>query len=658
MAMYGTPGGITSILPISPAADHHPPVDRVLMDVRKGFQDYQANAGQLYGVGQNLMRKYGLAYLRIESRGGVSIHRSYDPDRISYENVQKIERAAAGLAVTPNQTEPTPLRSGRYYIQEHHIQVLKGAESVEAATVTLAYEQIYIGAKRFANLFGVPHAISRLFYVRFDETAPFIAGTLIVFGLALTLIALRNVPLLRARIPRARRIVFAEETWPDPNRPLTGASGDDARSRLDLRVAEPAHETDAPEESEEIEASDKTEQTVRILSDPANFIFDAPLSPEENQSLRKKIQLLEHEQLHIDRYEFEQERWNLPGFQSVMRPLRRGISADDVDFFAHRGRGRGFDNQSSLFDFRYYRFHDQPGFPEQIADIESFAKGFLTAVTDLAGHATVTLFLRNRRGQYHATLRRTGSIFISGATLGSEPVAAHLVKQLEEGRYVVMEDGYEIYFPVPSRQGVLGLLRLKSDRPLYNSETLSRVWYEIRKFGESLFQARVYDEAVSDPESTLYNGLTFHRDLLHEFALKREVKTARMLVLLRFRGRSNRESVQLFGLGLRSFFANPFRLYRIAADVFAALGPELPADELERRLGEFLTYVREQEPVDANVGGAVLSDDGTGPGSAYEWFRQAALALEQCEKIGLNRLRFYESAHGEPVAFRRYVNQD
>lgn len=671
MALYGTPGlALSNFLPISLASDRHPPTDRVLMDARKSFQDYQDNAGQLFSAGQTLIHKYELAYLRIESRGGVSIHRSYDSDRVSYANVQKIERNAAETAKEPGAPATTPTKSGRYYFQKFPIQILKGPELIEDVTITIAYEQIYMGGRRFANLFGVPHTISRLTYIRFDDAAPYIAGVSIALGLALVFLSLRN----RKRIKRRpRSIVFTDETWPDPNRPLNVSRTEDQEDE------EKADRVPAQTHSVNAELSAPGEESFRILSDPANFVFDSPLNAEEEQLLRQKLASLEEEDHHTERYEFEQERWNLPGFQSVMQPLRNKIRPDDLDLdsFATAGKARGvgktrevgdshgFDNHSSLFDFRYYRFHEQPGFPEQVADIESFAKGFLTAVTDLADHATATLFLRNRRGKYHATLRRSGSIFISGAALGVEPVGSHLVQQLEEGRYVVMDEGHEIYFPVPCRQtsvdgtAILGLIRLKSDRPLYNAETLAAAWYEIRKFGESLFQARVFEEAVSDPESTLHNGLTFHRDLMHEYSLKREIKNGRMLSLIRFRGRSNPESVQLFGLGLRSFFAAPFRLYRIASDVFAVLGPQLPVEDLERRLGDFLEFVREQEPVDANAGCALLMDDGAGPSAAYDWFRQAALALEQCEKTGLNRLRLYDSlGDAGTVVFRQFVNQE
>ncbi|MCR9141150.1 MAG: hypothetical protein NXI24_02790 [bacterium] len=691
MAMYGTPGlALSNYLPISPAADRHPPTDRLLMDVRKSFQDYQNNAGRLYSAGQALMDKYELAYLRIESRGGVSIHRSYDAGRITFGNVQELEDRVAREAIIAREMAEAGARApelgsfGRYYYKTFPVQILKGPELIEEVAITIAYEQIYVGGRRFSNLFGVPHSVSRLAYLRFDAAAPYIAGAAIIAGLAMVLLSLREPLARRARNKsRPRRLVFTDETWPDPNRPLSMNDDEQASHDAELydeTTADALHQSpsEAIDESDFSGGVEKStepapslspagERRFQILSDPANFVFQAPLNAHEEQSLRKKIAALEAEAGERDatRYEFEQERWNLPGFQSVMQPLRQKIQAEDLDFWpAAKGAGRGFDNQSSLFDFRYYRFHEQQGYPEQIADIESFARGFLTAVTDLATHATATLYLRNRRGRFHPTLRRSGSVFISGAALGSEPAAHHLVKQLEDGRYVVMEEGREIYFPVPCRQapqgtpGVLGLICMKSDRPMYNAETLSAAWYEIRKFGESLFQARVFEEAVSDPESTLSNGLSFHRDLLHEYSLKREIKNGRMLILLRFRGRSNPDSGRLFGLGLRSFFAAPFRLYRVAADVFAALGPELPLEELERRLGEFLEFVREQEAVDVNAGCALLNDDGAGPASAYEWFRQAGTALEQSEKTGLNRLRQYDSVQSGAVVFRQFANRD
>ncbi len=653
--------GSGEFLPLNPPEDRHPSTHDVLMDVRRGFQGYPLAGDRLALVGRKILEKHNLAYLRVETRGGVVIYRSYDPQRISQDQLKRLEKSFEESTPTAEAR-----RSGRYYTMSREVQLLKEEGRTEDAVVRYVYESIRIAQRRARNLYGAPQSVSRWFFLRFEEAAPYIGGAMIALGLALALISLHR---LRPRNFHSRTINVETETWPDPDRPLEGgdsAAVDDADIFADEIDLPPAGEPRTrPMPVDALPVHDRPrrkpaafeaeiENTVREWNDPKNFLFDRPLSSREQQDLRAHLEERAAQPAAEEHYEFEQERWNLPGFQSVLAPIREPVPPDDLDFttryFHLRDESRAAGG-SSYFDFRFYRYHDQPGFPEDAANVESFAKSFLGAVEDCLGRADITLYLRNRRGRYHAVMRRSGNIFISGAAISEEStVPPKLIQKLGDGNYVALDDGREMFFPVPSREGIPGMLRIRSEAPLYNREALTEAWYEIRKFGELLYQARIFEQATSDGGSTLSNGLMFQRDLLHEFALKREVRIPRALTLLRFHGRTNPESFANLGLMLRAFFPSPWRRYRIAADVFAVLGPEMPAEELERRFGEYLTYAREREAVDLNVGIAVLAEQG-GPASAYEWFRRAGTALEQCERLGPNRFRVYEGV-GEALAFQ------
>lgn len=612
--------GSNEFLPLNPPDDRHPSAVDVLNDVRRGFQNYPVAGDRLAVIGRKILEKHNLTFLRVETRGGVVVHRSVDPERITQDRLQSLEQAFT-TASPVSETAPAgeAQRFGRYYTVSREMQLLKEEGRTEDAVVRYAYESIRITQRGVRNLYGAPQSVSRWFFLRFEEAAAYIGGAMIAVGLALALISLHR---LRPRNFYSRHINVETETWPDPDRPLQAeavAESEEGETDIFADTIElpPAGEATRREpvdalpvkrrqRAKEAAFDAEIERTLRDWNDPVNFLFDRPLSHREQEDLRAHLERRAVEPAAEERYEFEQERWNLPGFQSVLAPVSEPVTSNELDFtsryFPLRDESREAGG-TSYFDFRYYRYHEQPGFPEDAANVESFAKSFLAAVEDCLGRADITLYLRNRRGRYHAVLRRSGNIFISGAAVSEEStVPSKLIDKLGDGNYVALDDGREMFFPVPSRDGFPGMVRIRSEAPLYNRDALTEAWYEIRKFGELLYQARIFEQATSDSGSTLNNGLLFHRDLLHEFTLKREVRIARALTLIRFHGRTNPESFANLGLMLRAFFPSPWRRYRIAADVFAVLGPEMPAEELERRFGEYLTYVREREAVDLNVG--------------------------------------------------------
>lgn len=452
-------------------------------------------------------------------------------------------------------------------------------------------------------------------YVR---AAPYAAWTLIVGGALLLVLS-------------ASRMIRRSPAALDPNS-ATPAPDEDAA--LDSRVNRDAQLATAPDDGPDHQAmpdAAPASRAVRIHTDPARLERHSPSAPAAAGGARLTEQ-------------FEQERWNLPGFLSALAPVRRRLHADEFDPAAQLERS--MDSGDGLFNFRYYRYHDTPGFPDNASDLESFSKSFLNATLDAAGRGEATLYLRNRSGRYRACLRRLGGVYISGAALEESELSPHIIRRFEEGKYLALEDGRTLYFPVPSRYGALGAIRLTSSEPLLNPELIARVWFEIRKYGETLLQACIFEQATSDPASATGNGFLFQRDLKLEYSLRREWRDRRALWIVRFTGRSRLERADQYGYALRSELAPPCRLYRIAADAFAGLGPEIPESELDRRFTAALARIREREAVDIAIGCAILEEDVS---SSSDWFRRAGLALEQAEAEGANSYRIYESALKAPV---------
>lgn len=355
-------------------------------------------------------------------------------------------------------------------------------------------------------------------------------------------------------------------------------------------------------------------------------------------------------EVHEDVYEileFEQERWNLPGFQSVYNPIQKTLSARDIDFTTGLS-GQSMAEGDFLFAARYYKFAEAAE-NGMLTDIEGFARKFLEEISERFGPVESVLYLKNHKDQFHPVLSKKSSTFISGPAVQARhrDLDPLLLAQLRDGNCVVSEDGLRVYLPLSAREGMLGAVALRSDRPLYKSRELSALWYEIKKYGEYLHQAKIYEQATTDPYSTLFNGLQFQHDLFNDFSMKKEVRYTRSLLIVQFCGRSNLDHMRLLGMGLRSAFGRPFRLYRIAQDAAAILGPVMTAEEMEERFREFLNFVRAQDAVDISVGCALLDDDVTG---TDEWFRRATRALEDSKKVGLNHFRTYR-APGDAAKF-------
>ena len=343
--------------------------------------------------------------------------------------------------------------------------------------------------------------------------------------------------------------------------------------------------------------------------------------------------------------ELEQERWYLPGFQALDTFVPEKVELDRLGF-------GDTDRGEFLFIMQNYRFDDNPDFPGKLADLDGFAKAFLRRLSDQFVPEEVLLFLRNNRGRYRARLQLRGTTFVSGAALENGEngdLDEAIFKELNEGHSVFQGEGRTIYFPVLSARGMIGVLRYTGVRALYKKDELARLWTQIKKFGDQLFQARVYEQTAVDQTSTLLNGLQFHNDLKYEFHLKNILQNRRGLGLIAFgdETRSARPAdMRIPGLALRGLLPEKFHNYRIAADVFAFIGPALSASELEEYCAEYLAYLRKYREIDIAVGYALLED---WMGTAQEWFDSALAAQTRARADGPNHYRFFERTRRRAV---------
>src|SRR5690606_21215900 len=186
-------------------------------------------------------------------------------------------------------------------------------------------------------------------------------------------------------------------------------------------------------------------------------------------------------------------------------------------------------------------------------------------------------------------------------------------------------DGLQILFPVLAGTTLLGCLEYNAHRPAFNQRDVQHVWTEVRKFGEQLYQAKLFEQASFDPESTLRNGVSFYNDLNHEFSLAPALRSWRALVLIQSIGRTTLSEMPVLGPLLTECFDGPqFRLYRIAGDAVAILGRTIGEQELEQRLAAFLERSGEHAPADVAAGYADLVSQTRSP---QHWFDCAGEAL-------------------------------
>lgn len=343
-------------------------------------------------------------------------------------------------------------------------------------------------------------------------------------------------------------------------------------------------------------------------------------------------------------WEFKQERWNLPGFLSVINPVGNDFYAQEPEswqqYFRNPVANENNYRKTSYFDFQFYRFESMPEYPEFLLGVERFSRIFLQKIVDIASELEVTLYLKNRKNNFDPVLSKKGNLFVSGDAIDHGQTPAEILQELHKHCYVLQNEGKDIYFPLPTRKGVSGVIHCKSGSPLYNKNLLSRLWFEIRKFGESLYQVKVYEQATIDPVSCLGNGMSFYKDLEVNFHLKKEVIHKRQLSLIQFIHQESSDQMHWIGPALRAHFHASIQIYRLADDVCALLGPNIPEEIFSTRVAELVDFITSYHPCEFSIGIALLENEVSSPN---EWFSHAAAALGESRMDGPNRYQYFKS---------------
>ena len=327
---------------------------------------------------------------------------------------------------------------------------------------------------------------------------------------------------------------------------------------------------------------------------------------------------------------FEQELWNLPGFQSLLHPSSFSIPVSEFNPWENFYKEEKGSASHEGLDWQLRAFPDFSGHIESMSNIEAFVRIMLSSLAKHLGPSLISAYLRNRSGEYYLILRHRGKLFVSEKNNRIEKEKEErFIQCVEKGEYLILENETEAVFPLPSRFGPMGLLHFQKEKGVIKEEILKKLWYEIRKYGENLLQACIYERLTVEPESTLLNGMRFQEDLRRETACRLEKNIPTHLVLLQFHSEPDSKLSAFFGQTLRQRFPFPARLYRITALLFAALISQNAVKKLEIMLMEFLTLVSREYPFELSLGSALPDYALKSP---EEWF---CLAQSNMEKVHL-----------------------
>ena len=327
---------------------------------------------------------------------------------------------------------------------------------------------------------------------------------------------------------------------------------------------------------------------------------------------------------------FEQEFWNLPGFQSILAPFKRGLSVDEFNLLEWEAM---YSNSSILpsssnhvYSFPSFRSHCQG-----LSNLEAFVKEMLLSLSEYLPSCSVSACLRSRARKYHLFLQFSGSVFFSEKNTAMEGKSwQEIIERIEKGEYVILNEGKDLAFPLASRFGPLGFLHFRCEEALSEKEgerkeILEKIWYAIRKYGESLLQATIYERSIRDPESSLLSGMRFQEDLAREMACRLERNIPCRLILTLLRGEAKQESISFLSQKLSLLFPFPQRVYRIAQNLFPILDTR-GTQETKKALSELKAScsLHENSPFDLSIGSAVPALDLDNP---QEWFEEAQKEL-------------------------------
>ncbi len=325
--------------------------------------------------------------------------------------------------------------------------------------------------------------------------------------------------------------------------------------------------------------------------------------------------------LHTPAHSFP---WLLPGFLAAT-VTQRDAHARHLDFTAERPTG--------VFDTRNYRFPG-PVSPSGLVDIAGLSRILFGALQARFPGSEITLFLNDRAGRGRAVYTTRGSLLVEGPTTEDIPADAH--EKMSRGACALADEGQALYYPLDSAGGRIGVVRIHSTSSMYKPDPIRAAWNEINFFAETAYAGKVFDEAARDPETALWNGFLFVRDLGREY-MRRDGRRPAGLLLLAFEYDAQLAEASSLGVAFQNAFA-PMDSYRIDSGLFAAIGDGLREEELALRLRECLLPFQGTVRTSAGYAGLLPADR-----SAEEWYERSMLALLESRRAGPNR---YHMSYG------------
>ncbi len=345
---------------------------------------------------------------------------------------------------------------------------------------------------------------------------------------------------------------------------------------------------------------------------------------------------------------FEQEQWNMPGFQDLWRPFaliqkkqegpshkkHREESNAPLSYAPWEHYDAYYNNKKKKSYPDLYQFSDASDYQISGYDFQSFLKEMLISLSESLQPCVTSLCMKDKQGDYHLVLQRSGNLFVTERKAKLQgPAWAAFIKRIEQGQYIAFTDSNRFAFPLISRFALLGnangntlgFLHFECKTALRQPELMiEELWYKIRRYGERLLQLCLYEEASVDSESRLWNGLRFQEDMSYETAQHQHSKNSNQLLLLELGARPEPGAMIYVSQALREVFPLPAKLYRIGEKLLAILTSEQSHKKRQSQLEHFRSALQKRRPIAFRAGMAAFGPDAC---SSQDCFRKAYEAL-------------------------------
>ena len=175
---------------------------------------------------------------------------------------------------------------------------------------------------------------------------------------------------------------------------------------------------------------------------------------------------------------------------------------------------------------------------------ESFLKAMLVSLAEYLNPCILKVSLRDKNFNYFQVLEFSGNLFVSEKEkLLEENTWKNIFENIEKGKFIISETEDELFFPIPTTFGPIGLLhfQLLNKEKVTSKKLIEKIWLEIRKFGQLFYERCIFEMLSVDPDSSLKNILSFQNDLSYAFAENIEqlkensnFKKLKQLILIQF----------------------------------------------------------------------------------------------------------------------------